>query len=94
MKAQELADLAVRMWPGLVADHVGQLVRQGGDEVVFSMPARGVQFRADCLADCCRYLGPAERPDEGEKPPRQTRRARRVTLRQTTIFDKVQTTLF
>lgn len=71
MRAEQLADSAVRMWPGLVVDYVGQLVCCGGDEVVFSMPARGLQFRADCIADCERYLGPAVQAERRTESRRQ-----------------------
>lgn len=97
MTAKELADVAPRMWPGLVIDCVGQLVRQGGDYVVFSFPRRGLQFRADSLADCERYLGPPQNLGEAQAATeqlKQRRKAPRVVLRQTTIFDKKQTTLF
>jgi hypothetical protein len=49
---------AQRTWPGLQVDYVGQLVRGGDYEVVFSVPRRGLQFRAGTLAEVEHWMGP------------------------------------
>lgn len=53
-----LAAQAQLWWPDLQVDCVGQLVRGGGEEVVFSARRRGLQFRASSVADVERYMGP------------------------------------